>query len=182
MSNNVVNIKEKYKNEVVHLIQKKFNTTNIMSIPKFTKIVINRGLGEAANNNKMIEFTVNQFIAITGQIPQLTRSKKAISNFKLRKDQIIGCKVTLRSQKMYDFLTKFINIVLPKIRDFRGLSKRSFDGKGNYTIGIDESRIFSEFDTDFEKDLGFDITFVTTANTDEEALFLLESIGIPFRK
>ena len=122
------NIKDIYKKDVIKKLQEKYNYKSVMAVPKIEKIIINRGLGEATVNQKVIELTVNQFVAITGQIPVLCRSKKAISNFKIRKDQIIGCKVTLRSNKMYDFLTKFINIALPKIRDFRGISKNSFDG------------------------------------------------------
>ena len=176
------NIKDIYKKDVIKKLQEKYNYKSVMAVPKIEKIIINRGLGEATVNQKVIELTVNQFVAITGQIPVLCRSKKAISNFKIRKDQIIGCKVTLRSNKMYDFLTKFINIALPKIRDFRGISKNSFDGRGNYTLGITESGIFPEFTADVDKDRGFDITFVTTAKTDKEAYDLLDFIGMPFRK
>ena len=176
------NTKNIYKEKAVPVLKDKYNYSSVMAVPKLEKIVINRGLGEATTNQKVIELTVNQMVAITGQIPVLCRSKKAISNFKIRKDQIIGCKVTLRGQKMYDFLTRFINIALPKIRDFRGVPKSSFDGRGNYTLGITESGIFTEFNADIDKDRGFDITFVTTAKTDQEAYDLLDQLCMPFRK
>jgi len=177
------NLKSKYENELKLELQKKFNSMNIMSIPKLEKIVINRGLGEAVVNSKVVEQTVDQFIRITGQKPVTTKAKKSISNFKIRDGQVIGCKVTLRRQKMYDFLTKLINISIPKIRDFRGLPKNSFDGRGNYTIGLKEEMIFPEVKVDnLDKSRGFDITFVTNTSNDSEAFALLELLGVPFRK
>lgn len=177
------NLQKIYKNKVKNYLNDKFEYTNIYSVPKLEKIVINRGLSEVANNSKVVEITFNQMMAISGQKPVLCRSKKAISNFKLRKDQVIGCKVTLRSNKMYDFLTKFINIVLPKIKDFRGVPFNSFDGSGNYTLGIKEDSIFPEITGDIDKIRGFDITFVTSKNTtDEECYELLLQLGMPFRK
>ena len=159
------------------------NYKNKFQVPRLEKIVINRGLGEATSNKKVVDFTIDQFISISGQKPVLTKSKKAISNFKIRKDQVIGCKVTLRDVKMYDFLSKLFNIVLPKIKDFRGLSHNSLDGNGNYTIGIKEDSIFPELTSDIDKSRGFDITLVTSKNTtDKEALILLKKFGLPLRK
>jgi len=176
-------LKAIYNKKIKQHLEKKFELTNKNSVPKLEKIVLNRGLGEVVNNNKVVDITVKQFIAITGQKPILTKSKKAISNFKIRKDQILGCKVTLRSDKMYDFLSKLINIVLPKFKDFRGVSRGSFDGNGNYTLGIKEDSVFPEIESDIDKIRGFDISFVTSNNTtDEQALELLTQFGMPFRK
>ena len=155
---------------------------NVMQIPCIEKIVINRGLGEAVSNVKAIENTLEVMLAITGQKPVPTRAKKSVSNFKIREGQIIGAKVTLRSHKMYDFLTKLLKVVLPKIRDFRGLPRNSFDGRGNYTFGIKEDSIFPEVNFDLDKSRGMDITFVTNTDDDKEAFKLLEAIGLPFRK
>ena len=177
-----LNIKKKYQTDLRKILKNKFQYKNNLSIPKLEKIVINRGMGEVVVNSNVIDKTVKQFIAISGQKPVLTRSKKAISNFKIRKDQVIGCKVTLRSDRMYDFLNKLLNIVLPKIRDFRGVPVKSFDGRGNYTLGLKEDGIFPEIQGDIDKTRGFDITFVTSANTDKEAYALLECLGMPFRK
>jgi large subunit ribosomal protein L5 len=177
------NIVKKYKEEVVDALIERFEFDNVMSVPKIEKIVINRGMGEATTNSKVVELTYNQMARITGQKPVLTKSKKAISNFKIREDQVIGCKVTLRSAKMYDFLTKLIHIVLPKIRDFRGVPTNSFDGHGNYTLGLKEDNVFPEVNLDqMDKARGFDITIVTNTDVDEEARALLELIGFPFRK
>ncbi len=175
-------IKERYVKEVRKELKEKWSYKNDFLIPKIEKIVINRGMGESVSNSKIIESTVEQFIAITGQKPILAKSKKSISNFKLREGNIIGCKVTLRGRKMYDFLTKFINVALPKIRDFKGINPNSFDGRGNYTVGVREDIIFPEIS--FEKVdqiRGMDITFVTTALTDHEAFDLLKQLGFPFR-
>jgi large subunit ribosomal protein L5 len=177
------NLKDTYNKKVKNHLYEKFKYNNRLSVPKLEKIVINRGLSEVATNSKVVEITFNQMLAISGQKPVLCRSKKAISNFKLRKDQVIGCKVTLRSTKMFDFMTKFINIVLPKIRDFRGVPNNSFDGQGNYTIGIKEDSIFPEITGDIDRVRGFDITFVTSRNTtDPECQELLLQLGMPFRK
>ena len=175
-------LKEKYEKEVRKSLQDKWSYKNKFLVPQIEKIVINRGMGESVNNSKIIESTVEQFISITGQKPVLAKAKKSISNFKLREGNIIGCKVTLRGKKLYDFLTKFINVALPKIRDFKGINPNSFDGRGNYTIGIKEDIIFPE--VSFEKVdqiRGMDITFVTSANSDHEAFDLLKAMGFPFR-
>jgi len=176
-------LKERYNKEIRKQLQDKFKYENTMQVPKLVKIVINRGLGEAVVNNKVVDLTVEQFRAITGQKPLVTRSKKSISNFKIREDQAIGCMVTLRSDKMYDFLNKLVNLVLPKIRDFRGVPTRSFDGRGNYTLGLKEDMVFPEVDYDkVDKARGMDVTFVTTAKTNDEAFELLKSFGMPFAK
>lgn len=175
-------LKDLYKDSIVNDLLDKFNYNNINSVPKLEKIVINRGMGEVTSNKKVVDITVHQMTAISGQKPVLTKSKKGISNFKIRDNQIIGCKVTLRSKKMYDFLSKLLFIVLPKIKDFRGISKNSFDGRGNYTFGIKEDSIFPEIVGDIDKIRGFDVTFVTSASTDKEAFELLKAFGFPFRK
>ena len=176
-----LNIKETYEKEIVPALQEKFSYKNKFSICKLEKIIIHRGLGEATVNPKSVDVTYDQFYRITGQRPVLTRSKKAISNFKLRENQIIGCKVTLRSDKMYDFLAKFVQIVLPKIRDFRGVPVKGFDGNGNYNLGIKEDLIFPEVDFNkHDKMRGMDITFVTTSSNDEECKALLSLFGMPF--
>tara|TARA_B100001989_G_C24444359_1_gene415674 strand:+ start:341 stop:895 length:555 start_codon:yes stop_codon:yes gene_type:complete len=183
MKNKKQNYKVLYNTKIKDQLIKDFNYSNQFMVPKLEKIVINRGLGEVNTNKKVVDLTVDQLIAITGQKPFLTKSKKAISNFKIRKDQVIGCKVTLRGTKMYDFMSKLFNIVLPKIKDFRGLNTNSFDGFGNYTIGIKEDSIFPEIKSDIEKVRGFDITFVTSKNTtDKESLELLKLFGLPLRK
>ncbi len=176
-------IKEKYNKEIKRTMIAKYKYKNMMQVPKVLKVVINRGLGEALTNAGVIEQTVNEMQRLTGQKPVLMKAKKSISNFKVRQGNIIGCKVTLRSDKMYDFLTKFINIGLPKIKDFRGVNNNSFDGRGNYTIGIREGIIFPEVVYDrVDRIRGYDITIVTSAKTDEEAYELLIKIGMPFRK
>lgn len=179
----ILKLKEKYQKEIIKKLIEKHGYQNVSSVPKLEKIVINRGVGEAVTNSKAVDTTYEQIYAITGQKPVIAKAKKAISNFKIREGQAIGCKVTLRSEKMYHFLTKFINISLPKIRDFRGVPNNSFDGRGNYTIGLKEDIVFPEINLDkIDKIRGFDITFVTTAKTDEEAYDLLELLGMPFRK
>lgn len=176
-------LKEKYKNEIIPNLQKKFSYKTVMQVPKIEKIVINIGCGDASHNSKMLEACVNDLLNITGQKPVITKARKSIAGFKLREGQSIGCKVTLRGDAMYNFLDKLISISLPRVRDFRGLSRKAFDGRGNYTIGIKEQLIFPEIEfDDVVKVRGMDIVLVTTANTNEEALALLENLGIPFRK
>jgi large subunit ribosomal protein L5 len=153
-----------------------------MQVPRLEKIVLNRGVGDAVGDKKLIDHAVEEFSLIAGQRPVVTRSKKAISNFKLREDMPIGCKVTLRREHMYEFLDRFINVALPRVRDFRGVPTKGFDGKGNFTMGIKEQIIFPEINVDqINKIAGLDITFVTTARTDEEALALLKEFGMPFQ-
>ena len=177
----VPRLKEKYDNEVVKAMMEKFGYTNIMEVPKLEKIVLNMGVGEAKDNPKVLEGAVGDMQLITGQKPILTRAKKSIANFKLRENVAIGCKVTLRKQKMYEFADKLINVALPRVRDFRGVSDKAFDGRGNYSVGIKEQLIFPEVEYDkIDKIRGMDIIFVTTANTDEEARELLRFLGMPF--
>lgn len=175
--------KEYYVNEVVPAMVDKFSYKNIMEVPKIEKIVINMGLGEAKDNSKAIDNAVNDMTIISGQKPIVTKARKSIANFKLREGMPIGCKVTLRGEKMYSFASKLINIALPRVRDFRGVSANSFDGRGNYTLGIKEQLMFPEIQFDkIDKIRGMDIVFVTTANTDEEARELLRLFGMPFKK
>jgi large subunit ribosomal protein L5 len=177
------NLKERYKKEIVPEMMKKFGYKNPMQVPHITKLVINRGVGEATLNPKAIDVSVAEIAAITGQKPLVTRSKKSIAGFKLKENIPIGCVVTLHGQRMYDFLDKLVNICLPKIRDFKGLNPKSFDGNGNYTLGIKEQLIFPEVIYDkVDKIRGMDITIVTSANKNEEAHELLKLVGIPFRK
>ncbi|APM37568.1 50S ribosomal protein L5 [Clostridium kluyveri] len=174
-------LQEKYKKEVVPALMDKFGYKNIMQAPKLEKIVINMGVGEAKDNPKVLESAVNDLTIITGQKPVLTRAKKSIANFKLRENMAIGCKVTLRKQYMYEFADKLMNVALPRVRDFSGISDKSFDGRGNYSLGIKEQLIFPEIEYDkIDKVRGMDIVFVTTANTDEEAKELLRLFGMPF--
>ena len=176
-------LKEKYVNEVVSSLQKKYNYKSVMEVPKLEKIVINMGVGDATSNSKLIEAAVNDLTKIAGQRPVVTRAKKSIAGFKVREGQAIGCKATLRGDNMYNFMDKLISIALPRVRDFRGVSPKAFDGRGNYTMGIKEQLIFSEIDyDDVVKVRGMDIVFVTTAKTNEEAFDLLNELGIPFRK
>ena len=176
-------LKAKYNNEIVPSLKEKYNYKSVMQVPKLEKIVINIGCGDASHNSKMLEACVNDLLNITGQKPVITKARKSIAGFKLREGQSIGCKVTLRGDAMYNFLDKLISISLPRVRDFRGLSRKAFDGRGNYTIGIKEQLIFPEIEfDDVVKVRGMDIVLVTTANTNEEALALLENLGIPFRK
>ena len=176
-------LKEKYSKEVVPKLVSKHNYETVMLVPKIDKIVINMGVGDALQNSKLLEAAMNDLEQITGLKPVPTKAKKSISSFKLREGQVIGCKVTLRGEKMYNFLDKLINVVLPRVRDFRGLSPKSFDGRGNYTIGLKEQLIFPEINFDeVEKVRGMDIVIVTTAKTNEEAFDLLKELGVPFRK
>ena len=176
-------LEEKYRNEVVPSLMSKHNYSTQMLVPKIEKIVVNMGVGDALANSKMLEAAVSDLEKITGQKAVETTAKKSISSFKLREGNKIGCKVTLRGEKMYTFLDKLISISLPRVRDFRGLSPKSFDGRGNYTIGIKEQLIFPEINFDeVVKVRGMDIVLVTTANTNEEALDLLTELGVPFRK
>ncbi len=174
---------EKYTNEVVPQMMKDFNYTSIMEVPKIEKVVVNIGVGDAIANSKYLEEAVEELAAITGQAPVVTKAKKSIANFKLREGMPIGCKVTLRSEKMYEFLDKLFNISLPRVRDFRGVSDTSFDGRGNYTLGIKEQVIFPEIDFDkVNRTRGMDIVIVTNANTNEESKALLKGMGMPFKK
>lgn len=176
-------LKEKYVNEIVPSLIKKHNYTTIMEVPKLEKIVINMGVGDATSNSKLMEAAVKDLEAISGQKPVITKARKSIAGFKVREGQSIGCKVTLRGNNMYNFLDKLISIGLPRVRDFRGVSPKAFDGRGNYTLGIKEQLIFSEIEYDnVVKVRGMDIVFVTTAESNEEAYDLLKELGIPFRK
>ncbi len=176
-------LKEKYKNEIVKDLQNKYNYKSIMEVPKLDKIVVNMGVGDASHNSKMLEAAMKDLEIITGQKAVATKAKKAIAGFKIREGQAIGCKVTLRGENMYNFLDKLISITLPRVRDFRGLSNKSFDGRGNYTLGLTEQLIFSEINyDDVVKVRGMDIVFVTTAKTNEEAHDLLKGFGMPFKK
>lgn len=176
-------IKEKYNNVVIPELMKEFGYTSVMEVPKVEKIVVNMGLGDAVLNPKVVEDAVNELTLLTGQKPVITKARKSISNFKLRDGMVIGAKVTLRGEKMYYFLDKLISIALPRVRDFRGISKDSFDGRGNYTLGVREQLIFPEirFD-DVKKVRGMDIVVVTTAKTDQEGRALLSNLGMPFTK
>ncbi|NLX61432.1 MAG: 50S ribosomal protein L5 [Tissierellia bacterium] len=176
-------LKEKYINEVIPALMEKFQYKNVMEVPKLEKIVINMGIGEARDNPKTLESAVNELSLITGQKPIITKAKKSVSNFKIRQGMNVGVKVTLRGEKMYDFLDKLMNISLPRVRDFRGVNPSSFDGRGNYALGIKEQLIFPEIDYDkVDSVRGMDIVIVTTAETDEEAKAFLELMGMPFRK
>ena len=175
-------LQEYYENEVVPALIQKFGYKNRMQVPKLEKVVLNMGVGEAVLNAKVIENAVEDLTRIAGQRPSIRRARKAVSNFKLRQGVPIGCAVTLRRTRMYEFLDRFFNFSVPRIRDFRGLSMRSFDGRGNYTIGIQEQIIFPEIDYDqIDKIRGLDVTLVTTAATDEEAFELLNEMGMPFQ-
>lgn len=176
-------LKEKYVKEVIPSLTKEYQYKTVMEVPKLDKIVVNMGVGDATTNSKLLEAAVHDLELITGAKPIVTKAKKSIAGFKLREGQPIGCKVTLRGDSMYTFLEKLIRVVLPRVRDFRGVSPKSFDGRGNYTLGLTEQLIFPEivYD-DVVKVRGMDIVFVTTANSNEEALHLLTEMGIPFRK
>ena len=175
-------LKEQYQKEVVPALMKKFNYKSVMEVPKLEKIVINVGLGDMKDNPKALDNTINDLKIITGQTPIVTKAKKAIAAFKIREGVNIGCKVTLRSGKMYDFAYKLFNVSLPRVRDFRGVSNNSFDGRGNYSMGIKVQLIFPEIEYDkIDKIRGMDIIFVTTAKTDEEAKELLSLLGMPFQ-
>ena len=175
-------LREQYEKEVVPALMKKFNYKSVMEVPKLEKIVLNVGLGDIRENPKALENTMNDLSIITGQKPVVTKAKKSIAAFKIREGVNMGCKVTLRSTKMYEFAYKFFNVALPRVRDFRGVSANSFDGRGNYSMGIKEQLIFPEIEYDkVDKLRGMDIIFVTTAKTDEEARELLTLLGMPFR-
>ena len=174
---------DKYENEIKKSLMEKYHYKSVMQVPHLEKIVINVGVGEAITNSKLLEESVNELAQITGQHPVTTKAKKSIASFKLREGQAIGCKVTLRGVRMYEFFDRLVSIALPRVRDFRGVSKNSFDGHGNYTLGIKEQLIFPEIDYDkVSKIRGMDIVVVTTATNDEEAHSLLEALGMPFKK
>ena len=174
-------LNEKYEKEIIPAMIEKFGYKNIMEVPKLEKIVINMGVGEAKENQKTLESAVNDLTIIAGQKPVLTRAKKSIANFKIRENMPLGCKVTLRKAKMYEFADKLMSVALPRVRDFRGISSKSFDGRGNYSLGIKEQLIFPEIEYDkVDKVSGMDIIFVTSAKTDEEARELLRFFGMPF--
>ena len=176
-------LQEKYNNEIVPAMIEKFGYKNIMQVPKLNKIVINMGVGEAKDNSKVLDSAVKDLEIIAGQKAVVTEAKKSIANFKIREGLPIGCKVTLRGEKMYDFADRLINLALPRVRDFRGVSANSFDGRGNYALGIKEQLIFPEIEYDkVDKVRGMDVIFVTTANTDEEARELIRLFGMPYGK
>lgn len=175
-------MKQLYQDTIVQKLMDEFKYTNIHEVPKVVKVTVNRGLGEAAQNNKAMESSLKELAVITGQKPVITRAKKAIAGFKIRQGMPIGIMVTLRSDRMYAFLDRLINLALPRIRDFRGVSPKSFDGRGNYTLGVREQLIFPEVDYDsIDQIRGMDISIVTTARTDEEGRALLRAMGMPFR-
>jgi len=175
--------KDKYQNDVAKALMEKFGYKSVMEIPKIEKIVINMGLGDGKDNPKVIKAAVDELATIAGQAPIITKAKKSVANFKVRQGMNVGAKVTLRGERMYEFVDRFITIALPRVRDFRGVNANSFDGRGNYTLGIKEQLIFPEINIDkVETVRGMDITFVTTAKTDEEARELLRLMGMPFMK
>ncbi|CAH0300423.1 50S ribosomal protein L5 [Peribacillus simplex] len=176
-------LKEKFRSEITPSLMGKFNYQSVMQVPNIEKIVINMGVGDAVSNSKALDTAVEELTLITGQKPVITKAKKSIAGFRLREGMPIGAKVTLRGERMYQFLDKLVSVSLPRVRDFRGVSKKSFDGRGNYTLGVKEQLIFPEIDYDkVSKVRGMDIVIVTTANTDEEARELLTQVGMPFQK
>lgn len=176
-------LREKYETTVKDELMKAFNYSSVMATPKILKVVVNMGVGDAIDNSKALDDAVNELTLLTGQKPVITKAKKSISNFKLREGMAIGCKVTLRGERMYDFLDKLVNIALPRVRDFQGVSNKAFDGRGNYTLGVKEQLIFPEINYDnVNRVRGMDIVIVTSANTDKEAMELLKLIGMPFKK
>ncbi len=176
-------LKEKYQKEITPSMMEKFNYTSIMQTPKVDKIVINMGVGDAVSNTKNLDKAVNELTVISGQKPVITKAKKSIAGFRLREGMPIGTKVTLRGDRMYDFLDKLVSVSLPRVRDFRGVSNKAFDGRGNYTLGVKEQLIFPEVEYDMvDKVRGMDVVIVTTANTDEESRELLTQLGMPFQK
>ena len=176
-------LKEKYRKEITPALMKEFGFTNVMQVPDIKKIVVNIGMGEAMDDPKALEAANNDLMKITGQKPVVTKAKKSIANFKLREGRIIGIKVTLRGEKMWALLDRLVNIALPRVRDFRGVSDKSFDGRGNYTLGLREQLIFPEIEYDkIDKVRGMELTFVTSAPNDEQAMSLLKHLGMPFRK
>lgn len=175
-------LKERYINEVVPALMEHFGYKNVNQVPRVEKIVVNMGVGEAAQDSKVLDAAMEDLAAITGQRPAITRARKSVANFRIRQGMAIGCKVTLRGQRMYDFLDKLISVALPRIRDFRGISPQAFDGRGNYTLGLREQIIFPEIRYDKVQQVrGMDVVIVTSAKTDEEALELLKALGMPFR-
>ena len=176
-------LKERYKTDVFPALQEKFHYNNVMEVPKLEKITLNMGLGDCKDNPKLLEMAVKEMAIIAGQAPVVTKSRKSIANFKVRSGMSVGCKVTLRGTRMYDFLDRLVNLALPRVRDFRGVSPDSFDGRGNYALGIKEQLIFPEIDYDkIDKVRGMDIIITTTAKTDEEARELLRLFNMPFKK
>ncbi|WP_096202130.1 50S ribosomal protein L5 [Bacillus sp. FJAT-45350] len=176
-------LKQRYSKEIVPSLVEKFNYPSLMAVPKLEKIVVNMGVGDAVSNAKALDKAVEELATITGQKPLITKAKKSIAGFKLREGMPIGAKVTLRGERMYEFLEKLVSVSLPRVRDFRGISKKAFDGRGNYTLGVKEQLIFPEIDYDkVDKVRGMDVVIVTTANTDEEARELLTQMGMPFQK
>jgi large subunit ribosomal protein L5 len=176
-------LKDRFYNEITPALMQRFNYTSVMQVPRVEKVVINMGVGDAVGNSKLLDAAVEDLTAISGQKPVITRAKKSIAGFKLRAGMPIGVKVTLRGERMYHFLDKLFNVVLPRVRDFRGVSPKAFDGRGNYTLGLKEQLIFPEIDYDkVDKVRGMDVVIVTTANTDEEARELLTQLGMPFAK
>ena len=176
-------LQEKYMNTVRPSLVEKFNYTSVMQAPQVNKIVVNMGVGDAIANSKVLDDAVNEMTQLTGQKPIITKAKRSFATFKLREGMSIGCKVTLRGERMYEFLDKLVNIALPRVRDFQGVSKKAFDGRGNYTLGVKEQLIFPEINYDkVNKVRGMDIVIVTTANTDLESLELLTQLGMPFKK
>lgn len=179
----VVSMRDRYRSEVIPALIKQFGYTNIMQVPKLVKVVVNMGVGDAIQNPKALENAVQELMQITGQRPVVTRAKRSIAAFKVRTGMKIGCKVTLRGERMYSFLERLVGVALPRVRDFRGVSAQAFDGRGNYTVGVREQLIFPEVDYDkVEKIRGMDVVIVTTARTDEEARALLKLLGMPFRE
>lgn len=175
-------LKEKYKSEIVAKLEKELGISNINNVPRLQKIVVNMGVGAAASDHKLLDAAMNDMRIITGQQPCITRAKKSIAGFHVREGQAIGCKVTLRGDRMWEFLDRLLSTALPRVRDFRGISRTSFDGRGNYTLGITEQLIFPEIEYDkVDRTRGMDITFVTTAENNENALALLEALGFPFK-
>ena len=175
-------LKEKYKSEIVEKLEKDLGISNINNVPRLQKIVVNMGVGAAASDHKLLDAAMNDMRIITGQQPCVTRAKKSIAGFHVREGQAIGCKVTLRGDRMWEFLDRLLSTALPRVRDFRGISRTSFDGRGNYTLGITEQLIFPEIEYDkVDRTRGMDITFVTTAENNENALALLEALGFPFK-
>jgi large subunit ribosomal protein L5 len=179
----VPRLKQRYRDEIVPELREEFGYANIMQVPGVTKIVVNMGVGDAARDSKLIEGAVRDLMAITGQRPAVTKARKSIAQFKLREGQPIGAHTTLRGDRMWEFLDRLLSVALPRIRDFRGLSPRQFDGRGNYTFGLNEQSMFHEIDQDaIDRVRGMDITVVTTANTDDEGRALLRSLGFPFKE
>ncbi|MBL8122861.1 MAG: 50S ribosomal protein L5 [Pyrinomonadaceae bacterium] len=176
-------LKEKYRNEIAGALAKEFDIKNPMAVPKITKVIVNMGLGEASSNAKILDTAVEELRAVTGQKPVITKAKKSIAAFKLRQGMNIGAMVTLRGDRMYEFLDRLISVALPRVRDFRGISGKAFDGRGNYTLGVREQLIFPEIDFNkVDKTRGMNISIVTTAQTDEQARSLLKALGMPFRQ